>query len=135
MPFSGVRQTLRTEGEAVSTGSLWLVIVFSTALGAGIIAMLVLNSIKLAAYRREVEGQLPAPALGKWAWGFSVFSLVVFYVAPVSLIMGAMDLRRSAAPPDSPTRRPARMAVLNSAFAIAAFLVMLAVLFGTGVLL
>ena len=119
----------------MSSGSMWLVILFCTALGAGIIAMLVLNSIRLSAYRRDVEGRPPANALGKWAWGVSVFSLVVFYAAPVSLLMGVIDLRRSAAPPDSPSRRPARMAVLNSAFAIAAFLVMLAVLFGTGVLL
>ncbi|MCG6921948.1 MAG: hypothetical protein LJF15_12820 [Acidobacteria bacterium] len=118
----------------MSTDSMWLVILFGTALGAGIIAMLVLNSIKFSAYRREVEGRPPAHALGKWAWGVSVFSLVVFYIAPVSLLMGLIDLRRSAAPPDSPSRRPARMAILNSAFAIAAFLVTLGVLFGTGAL-
>ena len=64
----------------------------------------------------------------------NTFSLVVFYIAPVSLLMGLIDLRRSAAPPDSPSRRPARMAILNSAFAIAAFLVTLGVLFGTGAL-
>jgi hypothetical protein len=46
---------------------MWLVILFCTALGAAIIAMLVLNSIKLSAYRREVADRPPASTLGKWA--------------------------------------------------------------------
>jgi hypothetical protein len=105
------------------------VIGFFTLGGAGWILMFVVNAVQLSAHRREAREGLSTGSLGKWSWGLSVVSLVVAYLAPVPLLMAVVDLRRHPGEEQRPAaRRPARMALANSLFALAFLLALVAVL-------
>ena len=90
------------------------------------------NATQLPMHRREAQGWR---SLGKWAWGVSVVALLMPYLAPISLIMAAIDGRRPLLAGESPSvRRPIRMAVLNSAWALLFVLGMFAIMVATGMI-
>jgi uncharacterized RDD family membrane protein YckC len=100
--------------------------------GGGIIFLLGVNATQLLAHRRETQS---ARSLGKWAWGLSVVALLVPYFAPISLTMAAIDYRRPRGGEESrAVLRPARMALLNSSWALVAILGVLAIMVGTGMI-
>jgi hypothetical protein len=117
-----------------SAGVSRMLMLFATALGAATIFLFVINAMQLSAHRREGRGQPPTGSLAKWAWGLSVVSLVVLYLAPFTLILAVIASRRSLPEQASPARRPAKMALLNSLWGLFALLATFAVLIKTGVI-
>jgi hypothetical protein len=100
--------------------------------GGGIVFLLGVNATQLFAHLRETQS---ARSLGKWAWGLSVVALLVPYFAPIALTMGAIDYRRPRVGEQSrAVLRPARMALLNSSWALVTILGVLAIMVGTGML-
>ena len=107
-------------------------LVAAMAFGAGTISLVGVNVVKLFAQLRETE---TARTLGKWAWGLSICALLLPYLAPISMAMGVMAYRRKAAAEGSQgNRRPVHMALLNSSWALVAFLGMIAIMLGTGMI-
>jgi hypothetical protein len=100
-----------------------------TLIGIALFVMLGVNAVQLAAHRRDAP-EAHQVSVGRRAWLVSVFSLVIPYVAPVSLFLAALDLRRRHSNEPRSHRRPARMAVLNSVWALATLLVVLGVFVG-----
>ena len=87
--------------------------------GIGLFALTVLNAYKFGIQRRDTQLHGKSSRLGNWAWLISATSLLFAYFAPISLIMAGIDFKRTAAK-GQPLHilRPARMAVLNSTWAI-----------------
>ena len=87
--------------------------------GLGLLILVGINTYKLGIQRREnlVEGR--ASTLGNWAWLLSTVSLLVPYLAPISLIMAGLGLRKMAKENKSDHfLRPSRMALANSTWAL-----------------
>jgi hypothetical protein len=97
--------------------------------GTGILVLLCVNAI---AFRTKTPEGLINHRLLNTAWGLSVLSLLVPYIAPFSLTMAVVALRRPALDvlEAAALRRPTKMAIVNSVWALLTMIAVLAIVLG-----
>ncbi|MFT5498453.1 MAG: hypothetical protein ACI9TH_003867 [Kiritimatiellia bacterium] len=90
--------------------------------GVGFIAISLwaVNIGLLVIHRRDVKDHGPSSRLGNWAWGISLVSLLVPYLALISLTLGSVAMVKLLKAESSALhiKRPAAMALINSLIAV-----------------
>ena len=71
-------------------------------------------------HARDSKEKGKSTALGKWAWWISFFSLLIPYIAPISLVLAGVDLSKAGESNNymSHLKRPSKLALLNSTWAL-----------------
>lgn len=89
------------------------------AVGCAFVVVLSVNIGLFVIHMNQTKEHGKGSLLGRWAWPLSCAALLVPYIAPITLVMGGVDLARQRNNDLSRChRRPARLALLNSAVAL-----------------
>ena len=100
-------------------------------IGAGTLGLALINVLLYKRFTSDAAATAAASPLARNAWGVSVVSLLALpYAAPVAIAMAGLAIARANGDQPSLLKRPAWIALVNSAWALFTLLVILAMFLG-----